>query len=85
MTSPAISSANVHEWLELSLVQPKTQCSAQHGGDRDRPADEAHHAQAEPDLGRVALRPELARRLRPDFLGERRSGLRGLPGRLRHS
>ena len=70
-TSPATSSASVQECVSrMPLVQPETQRRAEQRRNRHRPADEPHHAQAEPDLRRVAPRLELARRLRADLLGE---------------
>ena len=85
ITSPATSSASVQECARVPLVQPEAERRAEQGRDRHRPADEPHHAQAEPDLRGVALRLELARRLRADLLGEGRPDLRGSCGSARHS
>jgi hypothetical protein len=60
-----------------SAVQPETKRRAEQRRNRDRPADQPHHAQAEPDRAcDIAPRLELARRLRTDLLTERRLRLR---------
>src|SRR5271156_6596704 len=55
----------------IALVQPETERRAEQRGNHYRPADQAHHAQTEPDARRgVTPGFELARRLRADLLTE---------------
>ncbi len=71
MIRPMTSSVSVQEWVPgILFVQPETERRAEQRRHRHRPADQPHHAQAEPDgPRRVTLRLELARRLRADLLG----------------
>ena len=86
-TSPATSSASVQECAaRIVLVQPDTERRAEQRRNHHRPADQPHHAQAEPDALRgVTPRLELARRLRADLPTERRLGLRASCFAVRHS
>src|ERR1035441_3367211 len=70
----------------ITLVQPDTERRAEQRWNHHRPADQPHHAQAEPDARRgVTPRLEFARRLRADLLTERRLRLQELVlGVVRH-
>src|ERR1017187_6690022 len=64
----------------MVFVQPETKGCSQQRRDDHRPADNSHHAKAEPDaLTGIAPRLELARSLRAYLLGEGRPASRRLP------
>src|SRR5664280_3544144 len=62
----------------MASVQPDAEHCAEQRWHDHRPADQPHHAQAEPDALRGFTRPELAVRLRADLPGEGRFVLRSL-------
>src|ERR1700733_5967041 len=67
----------------MTIVQPDTERGSEQRRDHHRPADQTHHAQAEPDpLRGVAPRLQLTRCLRGDLPAERIAIIRALDFRF---
>src|ERR1035438_1837071 len=68
----------------MVLIQPGAERGAEQRWHDHRPADQAHHAEPEPNARLGLARLELARRLRADLPGEGRPVLGGFPGSVTH-